>query len=101
MFRYLKEKWNVDWFQFVLIFTTFALGGSLCARVGSYLLGLILSEKGFVYWLLYIPVVTLFWPLCVLLVSVPLGQYRFFTAYIRKMGSRMTVGRTKNNQPDS
>ena len=101
MFRYLKEKWNVDWFQFVLIFTTFALGGSLCARVGSYLLGLILSEKGFVYWLLYIPVVTLLWPLCVLLVSVPLGQYRFFTAYIRKMGSRMRVGRTKNNKPDS
>ncbi|HEX4958308.1 MAG TPA: hypothetical protein VFV46_09035, partial [Lacibacter sp.] len=45
MFAKLKEKWKVGWFQFILIFTTFALGGSLCARAGSWLLQLVFDEK--------------------------------------------------------
>ena len=85
MFQRLKEKWNVNWWQFALIFTTFALGGSLCARAGSWLLQLFLEEKNVVYWVLYVPLVTLLWPLCVLLISIPLGQYRFFTNYLLRM----------------
>jgi hypothetical protein len=96
MFRTLKEKWNVGWFQFVLIFTTFALGGSLCARAGSYLLGLLFSDKNIIYWVLYIPVVTVLWPLCVLLISIPLGQFRFFKGYISKMGKKIGVIRKKD-----
>lgn len=91
MFKKLKEKWNVGWLQFILIFTTFALGGSLCARAGSFLLGLLFSDKNMIYWLLYIPVVTVLWPICVLAISIPLGQFRFFTDYITKIGRKIGV----------
>jgi formyltetrahydrofolate-dependent phosphoribosylglycinamide formyltransferase len=48
--------------------------------------------------------VTLIWPFAVLLVSIPFGQFRFFTAYLTKMGRRMGIGGkkhdTRNQQPD-
>jgi hypothetical protein len=99
MFAKLKQKWKVGWFQFALIFTTFALGGSLCARAGSWLLQLFLEEKNVFYWILYVPLITLLWPLCVLLVSIPLGQFRFFIGYLKKMGVKM--GLVKNSTPNT
>lgn len=88
MFNKLKEKWGVSWLQFTLIFLTFALGGSLCARVGSYLLTGIFPEKNLMYWLLYIPMMTIVWPACVLLVSIFTGQFAFFKAYLSKIFKR-------------
>jgi len=85
MFTRLKEKWNVNWFQFVLIFTTFALGGSFCAKAGNWLLSYVLSESEILYWIVYIPLVTVLWPLCVLMVSIPLGQFSFFVNYLKKI----------------
>ncbi len=41
--------------------------------------------------MVYIIVVTLLWPLAVLLVSIPFGQFRFFIGYLKKMGRRMGV----------
>lgn len=94
MFQKLKEKWKVSWIQFILIFTTFALGGSLCAKVGSWFLGLLVTEKNLLYWIVYIPVMTVFWPFCVLLVSLPLGQLKFFVGYLRKMGVKLGIAKT-------
>lgn len=112
VFAKLKEKWKVGWFQFIIIFTTFALGGSLCARTGSFILNWLLPEKNVWYWIVYVPLVTLIWPLCVLLVSIPLGQFRFFMGYLKKMGVKMGLvkdspqapsgslqGRESNTQP--
>lgn len=90
MIHRLKEKWQVSWPRFILIFTTFALGGSACARVGSWLLSQIFTEKNVAYWLLYVPVISLLWPICVLIISIPLGQFSFFSNYLKKMGQRMT-----------
>jgi hypothetical protein len=95
MFARLKNKWKVGWFQFVLIFTTFALGGSLCARAGSWLLQLVFDEKNWVYWVLYVPLITILWPLCVLVVSIPFGQFRFFTGYLKKIAVRMGMMKDK------
>ena len=85
MFTKLKNKWKVNWWQFALIFTTFALGGSLCARAGNWLLSFAVSEKNVLYWILYIPLITLLWPLCVLLISIPLGQFTFFSNYLKRI----------------
>lgn len=98
MLHRLKEKWNVSWGRFALIFTTFALGGSACARVGSWLLSLVFEEKNAGYWLLYIPVISLLWPLCVLAISVPLGQFFFFRNYLAKMGRRIRGRKTRENR---
>ncbi|MBU6159116.1 MAG: hypothetical protein KGP35_08805 [Bacteroidetes bacterium] len=89
MFTRLKNKWKVGWWQFALIFTTFALGGSLCAKVGSTLLGFVLADKNWLYWILYIPLITILWPVCVLLISIPLGQFSFFKNYLARIWEKI------------
>jgi formyltetrahydrofolate-dependent phosphoribosylglycinamide formyltransferase len=89
MFKRLKEKWKVSWLQFVLIFCTFALGGSLCAKLGRWLLELVHLENTVVYYIIYIPLITLFWPICVLVVSIPLGQFNFFKNYLLRVWGKI------------
>ena len=72
-----------------LILCTFAIGGSLTGWVGKKIMGLLAIEKGVVWVLVYILLVTLLWPIAVLLVSVFFGQFRFFVKYLRKIGRRM------------
>lgn len=90
MFIKLKTKWKVNWWQFALIFTTFALGGSLCARAGNWLLSFAVSEKNVLYWILYVPLITILWPLCVLLISIPLGQFTFFSNYLKRIWGKIS-----------
>ncbi len=92
MFVKLKQKWQVGWLQFVLIFCKFALGGSSCAKLGSWLLSYILTEKSVLYWIIYVPLVTLLWPICVLLISIPLGQFKFFSNYLKRIWSKIKGG---------
>jgi uncharacterized membrane protein YwzB len=89
MFEKLKNKWGVTGTQLTLILVTFAIGGSLCAKAGGFLLGLIFSEKGLGYWILYIPILTILWPSCVIFISIFTGQYRFFISYLQKIGKKM------------
>lgn len=97
MFEKLKARWKVNGINLLLIITTFALGGSLCGWAGRKLLLLTGLEKGLAWVILYIILVTLLWPLCVLIISIPLGQFAFFRKYILKIGRKMS-GR-KNNDP--
>ena len=92
MFVKLKQKWQVGWLQFVLIFCTFALGGSSCAKLGSWLLSYMLTEKSVLYWIIYVPLVTLLWLICVLLISIPLGQFKFFSNYLKRIWSKIKGG---------
>ena len=91
LFNKLKDKWQVSWFRFILIIITFALGGSLCARAGNYLLSFFFTESDILYWIIYIPLVTLLWPLCVLLVSIPFGEFSFFIGYLKKIGLKLGI----------
>lgn len=90
MFDKLKQKWKVNGLNLVLIITTFALGGSLCGYAGRKILLLTNLEKGAVWLFLYIILVTLLWPVCVLLISIPLGQFTFFKKYIIKIWKKMS-----------
>ena len=90
MFENLKKRWKVNTTNLVLILCTFALGGSLCGRAGKYLLDLFFETREAGYWVLYLVVVTLLWPVAVLLVSIPLWQYRFFTNYLKKVWKRLS-----------
>lgn len=90
MFQKLKQRWKVNGLNLALIITTFALGGSLCGYTGRKLLALTQLEKGVLWVVLYIILITLLWPLCVLLISVPLGQFGFFKRYIAKIFGRFS-----------
>jgi formyltetrahydrofolate-dependent phosphoribosylglycinamide formyltransferase len=88
MFQKLKQRWQVNGLNLVLIICTFAIGGSLCGYAGRKLLGLTSLDKGVVWVILYILLITLLWPLAVLLISIPLGQFGFFRRYLAKVGRR-------------
>ena len=98
MFEKLKQRWKVNGLNLVLIIATFALGGSLCGYAGRKILMLAGLEKGVVWILLYVLLITLLWPLCVLLISFPLGQFAFFKRYLAKVWGKMS-GSNKKNAP--
>ena len=88
MFKKLKQRWQVNGLNLILIITTFALGGSLCGYTGRKLLALTSIEKDVLWVILYILLITILWPLAVLVVSIPLGQFAFFKKYISKVFNR-------------
>ena len=85
MLNKLQDKWHVGPMRLLLIIVTFAVGGSLCGYTGRKLLELTNIEKGFVWVVLYILIVTVLWPISVLLVSIALGQFSFFKRYLINM----------------
>lgn len=91
MFQRLQQKWKVNSLHLALILCTFAIGGSLTGFVGRKLMNLIPLDQSWLWVVVYVVVVTILWPFAVLLVSIPFGQYRFFTGYLKKMGRRMRI----------
>lgn len=98
MFERLQQKWKVNGLQLALILCTFAIGGSLTGYAGRRLMPLLDIEQNWLWILVYIIMVTLLWPLAVLLVSIPFGQFRFFVQYLKKIGKRM--GLTGGGKPE-
>jgi len=87
----LKQRWKVNELQLLLILITFAIGGSLTGYTGKKILNLLSIEKGWLWIIIYIIIICILWPLAVLLISIPFGQYRFFIKYIKKIGVRMGI----------
>jgi len=87
----LQEKWQLkSIMQVIIVLIVFALGGSTCAYIGKSIMPhLNFESKGVMWWVTYIAIVTVFWPLCVLFYSLFFGQYQFFKKYLAKMGKRM------------
>ena len=98
MFKRLQQKWGVNGINMALIITTFALGGSACARIAGILLKLIFLEKNTIWWVAYVLLVTILWPICVILISFPLGQFKFFKNYLFRIWSKIS-GKTLENDP--
>lgn len=90
MLKKLQEKWKVNAWQLAIIITVFALGGSVCGWLGRKVLGLFDIEQTVIRIPLYIVLVTLLWPLCVILISIPFGQFAFFRNYLKKVFRRMS-----------
>lgn len=87
----LKKKWNVSGVQLILVLCTFAIGGSLDGYISRRIMTLIPLDKGVLWWVVYIVILTLLWPLCVLLISIFFGQFRFFKNYLARVGRRMKL----------
>jgi len=91
MLERLQKKWKVTGLQLILIICTFAIGGSLTGYVGKKLMNLLHIEQKWLWVIIYIVVITILWPIAVILVSVFFGQFRFFTGYLKKIGRRMGI----------
>jgi formyltetrahydrofolate-dependent phosphoribosylglycinamide formyltransferase len=95
MLQKLKDRWKVNTLNLILIISTFAIGGSLCGKAGAKLLELFGFEKNFSYWIIYLILVTLLWPLFVIAISIPLGQFVFFKNYLRHIWQRISGNHKK------
>ena len=93
MIKRLRDKWQVSVPRLILILVTFTIGGSLTGFLGRQILNFTGIETWWLYYPLYIIVMTIIWPAMVLIVSIPLGQFRFFTHYLKKMFKRFTPKR--------
>lgn len=95
MFEGLQKKWKVNGLQLTLILCTFAIGGSATGFVGKKIMNVLAIGQDWLWAIIYIVLVTLLWPLMVILISIPFGQFRFFIVYIRKLGLKMGVIKEK------
>jgi hypothetical protein len=91
MFDKLKQKWKVGGLQLALILCTFAIGGSLTGFAGKKIMNTMAIQQDWLWAIIYILLITILWPLMVLLVSIPFGQFSFFLKYIRKIGVKMGI----------
>lgn len=97
MFKRLQDKWGVGPGKVLLILCTFAVGGSLSGRAAHKMLDLADLQSGVLWVLAYLLMVTLLWPITVMLVSIPFGQFVFFRKYLGRMGKRIFSRKGKNN----
>jgi hypothetical protein len=96
MFEKLRKKWKVGGWQLLLILFTFAFGGSITGYLGRKAMHFLDIDDGWFFLPVYIIIITILWPLMVLIISIPLGQYRFFAAYLRKIGLKMGIIKSNN-----
>lgn len=89
MFDRLQTRWKVNGWRLFLILVTFAVGGSLTGIAGKKLMSLTGIDHPVLYILLYVLVITIIWPLMVLTVSIPLGQFPFFKNYLARMKNKL------------
>lgn len=102
MFEKLRKKWKVTGWQLMLIIFTFAIGGSITGYAAKKLMNLLSVQQDWLWAILYILLVTILWPLAVILVSIPFGQFSFFSRYIRKIGTKMgLVNRIDKEFPEA
>lgn len=91
MFEKLRQKWKVNALQLTLILFTFAIGGSLTGFVAKKIMYLLKIEADWLWAIVYIFLITVIWPMMVILVSIPFGQFRFFSNYTRKLGEKLGI----------
>jgi len=101
MFDRLQQKWKVSGWQLLLILLTFAIGGSLTGYVAKKIMNLVALHQDWLWAIIYILLITLIWPLMVIIISIPFGQFRFFSKYIKRIGARMGIGRREARIQDS
>ena len=98
MLEGLQNKWKVSAGRLVLILLTFAIGGSLTGFAGRKLMYVTGIENTVIYIIVYIIIITIIWPLMVLIVSIPFGQFAFFRNYIARLGKRLRTTRSKKEK---
>ena len=96
MFEKLRQKWKVNVFQLVLILCTFAIGGSLTGYAAKKVMNALAVEADWLWTVIYILLVTIIWPIMVLIISIPFGQFRFFYNYTRKLGQKIGLLRVNS-----
>jgi len=97
MFEKLQKKWKVGGLQLALIISTFAIGGSVTGYAGKKIMNVLALQQDWLWTVVYIALITMIWPLAVLVISIPLGQFSFFLKYIRRIGTKIGVVKSRES----
>jgi len=95
MFEKLQAKWKVSGLQLFLVLLTFAVGGSLCGYISRKIISLLPIDRGILWFIVYIIILTITWPVCVMVISLLTGQYKFFKNYLARLAWRMSSKKQK------
>src|SRR6266850_6532308 len=105
MLKRLEQKWKASPLQIVLIITCFALGGSLTGYAAKKIIDLFSVRQDWLWVIIYILLITVIWPLAVIIVSIFFGQLKFFSVYVRRIGVKLGIVRSPESgalpTPDS
>jgi len=96
MFEKLRKKWKVGGLQLTLILLTFAIGGTLTGFIGKKIMNFLAVQQDWLWAVIYILLVTVLWPLAVIIVSIPFGQFPFFIKYIKRIGAKMGIRKAES-----
>lgn len=92
MFHRLKQKWNVNGTQLILILCVFAITGTTTAWLTrSVTQWLQLDASSFWYWVIKIGILLFGYQILILLFAIPFGQFNFFWNYEKKILQRMKL----------
>jgi len=100
MFKNLKQKWKVNGLQLALIICTFAIGGSLTGFTAKKIMNGLAIEHDWLWTIIYILLITIIWPLAVIVISVFFGQFHFFSGYVRRLGGKVGLVRSRKSVVD-
>jgi len=92
MFQRLKEKWEVNNLDLILILCVFAVTGSATAYISRYItewIGLTANDALWKRAGLRGLVLVFGYQFIILLVSIPFGQFKFFWRFISKFWQRL------------
>lgn len=99
MLERLQKKWKVSPGRLALILVVFAVGGSLTGYLGRMIMPVTGIKSTWLYVPVYVIVITIIWPMMVLVVSLPFGQFFFFRSYIKKLGNRFSGRKNTETKP--
>ena len=102
MLERLQKKWKVSGLQLALIIATFAIGGSATGFVAKKIMNVLSIQQDWLWAIVYILLITIIWPVAVLIISIPFGQFPFFIRYIRKIGAKvgLTAGSRESDESE-
>jgi len=89
MFQKLQKKWKVSFLQVILILCVFTIGGSLTGIIADIIMPLFNIDNNILWIIFYIILMTLIWPIMVIVVSIPFGQFNFFKNYLIRIFNRI------------
>ncbi|MEP6617435.1 MAG: phosphoribosylglycinamide formyltransferase [Ginsengibacter sp.] len=90
MFKRLKQHWNVNNRQLVLILTTFTITGTSIAWLSKNIPGWFnIENNGIIAWILKLSIFLFGYQVLILVVGFCFGMFRFFWEYEKKILKRM------------
>src|SRR6266496_3219475 len=97
MFKRLQQKWKVGPLQIILIIICFAIGGGVTGFAAKKIINLFSIRQDWLWAIVYILLISIIWPVAVIVVSIFFGQFKFFSGYVGRVGRKLGIVRSSES----